>query len=330
MDVNQALEIIQVLHQEGAMSVGNYEEQKKEIEGLITTSKSRETTPTSSPSSSPQSSPRSGRHRKAFSCNEDKFVKQLWQIKDVPRIEEDVLAYMKLLQKQKKLVPVMTGIIQEEIEGNKVGILREESIGASMLKNFWFHYEGTAYLKTLVKPLIAWVENKTKHKSLEVDPSLVDEDKLQMNIKLIIKGTEDFLENLFSSVPMFPRTSRSLLRNFYEVLSELEGLKTRHLSLGYSEAALQLFGGFFLLRFICPAIVCPQKFGIVKELSPNAQRTLVFISKVVQAIGNQAEFGEKEFFMTPFNEFILRRMPKMMNFIHQLTAIVPSKIVTLL
>jgi len=329
MDANQALEIIQVLHQEGVMSVGNYEEQKKGIEGIIKI-KSRETTPTTSPSSSPQSSPRSVRHRKAFSCNEDKFVRQLWQIKDVPRIEEDILAYMKLLQKQKKLVEVMTVIIQEEIEGNKVGILREESIGASMLKNFWYHYEGTAYLKSLVKPLIEWVESKTKHKSLEVDPSLVDEDKLQINIKLIITGADDFLQNFFSSVPIFPRTSRSLLRNFYEVLSELEGLTTRHLSLGYSEAALKLFGGFFLLRFICPAIVSPQKFGIVKELTPNAQRTLVFISKVIQAIGNQAEFGDKESFMTPFNEFILRRMPKMMNFIHQLTAIVPSKIVTLL
>jgi hypothetical protein len=48
---------------------------------------------------------------------------------------------------------------------------------------------------------------------------------------------------------------------------------------------------------------------------------LVLISKVLQAIGNQAEFGEKEMYMIPFNHFVVEGFPKMMKFINQLTVI---------
>ncbi len=37
---------------------------------------------------------------------------------------------------------------------NKNGLLREESLGSSMLRNYWFNHEGKDYLKTVVAPLV--------------------------------------------------------------------------------------------------------------------------------------------------------------------------------
>lgn len=92
-----------------------------------------------------------------------------------------------------------------------------------------------------------------------------------------------------------------------------------HLGLGYSEKALTLFGGFLLLRFICPAIVSPNKYKIViDELSFNTQRALILTSKILQSIGNQMEFEEKENFLVSANDFIRDHMSKMYAFVSTL------------
>jgi hypothetical protein len=55
---------------------------------------------------------------------------------------------------------------------NRLGILREESWGAFLLKILWFRLEGRQYLRDLVHPLVAEIKKETKTKSLEVIESL--------------------------------------------------------------------------------------------------------------------------------------------------------------
>lgn len=64
-------------------------------------------------------------------------------------------------------------------------------------------------------------------------------------------------------------------------------------------------GTILFLRFINPAIVSPQKFGIVKtdELPHNVQRGLMFMSKILQNIANRIEFN-KEQHMVYFNRML--------------------------
>jgi GTPase-activator protein for Ras-like GTPase len=50
-------------------------------------------------------------------------------------------------------------------------------------------------------------------------------------------------------------------------------------------------GGFLFLRFICPAVVTPHRYGLTKSApSPKAGRTLVLISKLLQNLANGVEF----------------------------------------
>ena len=48
----------------------------------------------------------------------------------------------------------------------------------------------------------------------------------------------------------------------------------------------QCIGGFFFLRFICPAIVAPSGFGITSVNTQPCQRALILISKVIQNVSN--------------------------------------------
>jgi len=99
---------------------------------------------------------------------------------------------------------------------------------------------------------------------------------------------------------------------------EEEGQTKSHLGLGYSEVALQKFASFFVLRFVCPAIISPVKYGVVKEISPQSVSLLINVSKIIQTLSNQQEFLEGSY-MIASNQLIRDCAPKMMVFLTKIT-----------
>lgn len=84
---------------------------------------------------------------------------------------------------------------------------------------------------------------------------------------------------------------------------------------GSNDAAFKAIGGFFFLRFVCPAITAPHVYGLL-EAPPNelTQRQLVLISKVLQSLANMAVPGKKEKYMATLATFIESNIPKMGKF----------------
>lgn len=63
--------------------------------------------------------------------------------------------------------------------------------------------------------------------------------------------------------------------------------------------------GFLFLRWICPAIFSPVFFSLTEVTpSPESQRSLVLVAKVVQNIANGVEFGQKENYLIPLNPLV--------------------------
>lgn len=63
--------------------------------------------------------------------------------------------------------------------------------------------------------------------------------------------------------------------------------------------------GFLFLRFICPAILSPKLFGLLRDHPrPRAQRTFTLIAKALQKMANQSTFGKREEWMEPMNRFL--------------------------
>ncbi len=83
-----------------------------------------------------------------------------------------------------------------------------------------------------------------------------------------------------------------------------------------------LLSNLIFLRFINPAILVPHQCGIVKdEPTKGTQRQLVLITKVLQNLAANVEFGKKEAFMTKLNDFIRANFGQMNNFLSSLTVI---------
>jgi len=210
-------------------------------------------------------------------------------------------------------------IVRDEMQETKLAILREESLGSTILKTYWFSFEGKEYLKTIIRPLVKEVCKLTKKQALEVDPAKVPEATAKANLQKVIKIVSNFFNNFCQSYNLFPKDMESVLFVLYTLLTEVEGAKKSHLGLGYSETALRLFGGFLLLRFICPAIVSPVKYGLVKNVTLTSQKSLVLVSKILQSIANQVEFDlEKDTHMGPANALVQSSMPQMMSFLDKL------------
>jgi len=232
--------------------------------------------------------------------------------------EDQIQPYMAKMVEQGKFVGVVNHIITFEIQKNKFGIMREESLGANLMKYFWFSYDGKEYLKEAIYPLIKEVSSVTKSKPLDIDLKQVkDLSKVKKNLKKILKILRTWLDFFLSTYNLFPRDFEAILVHFYGLLTALEGSKKSHLGLGFSEDALRLFSGFFLLRFICPAIVLPQKFGVSQDLSTSTQRTLIIISKILQTAGNQVELTTEEH-MKEANEFVEATIPDLLAFVSNL------------
>ncbi|EDQ91742.1 uncharacterized protein MONBRDRAFT_17576 [Monosiga brevicollis MX1] len=78
---------------------------------------------------------------------------------------------------------------------------------------------------------------------------------------------------------------------------------------------------FLFLRLFCPAIINPKLFNMMSEHPTDTlARNLTLVAKVIQNLANMAEFGQKEAFMQPMNEFIMLNRGKMQTFLNSVSS----------
>ncbi|KAI8808270.1 hypothetical protein BJ742DRAFT_286355 [Cladochytrium replicatum] len=79
-------------------------------------------------------------------------------------------------------------------------------------------------------------------------------------------------------------------------------------STGTLTTAERVVGSFLFLRFLVPAITSPDAYGLLeKKISSKARRGLILCGKVVTALCNDVEFGNKEAYLTSLNPFLKER-----------------------
>jgi len=128
--------------------------------------------------------------------------------------------------------------------------------------------------------------------------------------------TDSFISALIDSMARTPYGIRWICKQI------------RHLMMTYFPSATEaqicsMVGGFFLLRFVNPAIVTPQAFMLVDtKLSTPARRNLTLLAKIMQNMANNVKFGGvKEGYMEPLNVVLDRNRDRMNNFLLDLTEV---------
>ncbi|KAI0468110.1 Rho GTPase activation protein [Xylaria cf. heliscus] len=152
----------------------------------------------------------------------------------------------------------------------------------------------------------------------EVDPSRIERiEDLQQHWRLLIQLTTELWEIIAASASKLPPELRAILKYVRAVAEDRYGDFLR--TVNYTSVS-----GFLFLRFICPAILNPKLFGILRDNPrPRAQRTLTLIAKGLQALANLSSFGKKESWMEYMNRFLGHHRQSFKNFIDQLCS-VPS------
>ncbi|KAI0873230.1 hypothetical protein GGS24DRAFT_464613 [Hypoxylon argillaceum] len=155
----------------------------------------------------------------------------------------------------------------------------------------------------------------------EVDPSRIERvEDLNQHWRLLIQLTTELWEMIRTSTNKLPLELRSILKYVRAVTDDRYGDFLR--TVNYTSVS-----GFLFLRFICPAILNPKLFGLLRDNPrPRAQRTLTLIAKGLQALANLTSFGKKESWMEHMNKFLGHQRQSFKNFIDQLCSVPSDRI----
>mmetsp|Transcript_408 Transcript_408/g.468 ORF Transcript_408/g.468 Transcript_408/m.468 type:complete len:702 (+) Transcript_408:44-2149(+) len=204
----------------------------------------------------------------------------------------------------------LKSVIYEEVSNQKSAatLFRNNSM-ATFSINAFTKLVGRPYLAKVLGPLVKDVIKQVQQKSFEVDPNKA-------------KPGENVAENMTNLQALLTKFMKSILASHTKVPRPL--LKICQLMMDstkekFPSAKYLAIGGFFFLRYVCPAIVTPDGHKVINtKLSMEVRRVLVLASKVLQKIVNARDFADSENFMMPFNTFVKDYQQPLKDFLDRL------------
>ncbi|KAL6052912.1 TAO kinase 1a [Balamuthia mandrillaris] len=164
-----------------------------------------------------------------------------------------------------------------------------------------------AYMKMALQPYLRAVLMPVTQllfkldKPLVLDPSITkSKEETKKCISKVKEICRVLIERLFASMPALPLTFRRICQRMHEIVINCWPTK-RHI----------VVQSFLFTKFLCPALVSPQHFGLVDAKVPDKSvfRSSVLVSKTMQAIATGVYFGERERHMAALNKFVKECYP---------------------
>jgi len=121
---------------------------------------------------------------------------------------------------------------------------------------------------------------------------------------------------LRKSVDIVPYGIRWICRQIKRLVLERWPSSTR-------QQVCSVVGGFFILRFVNPAIATPNAYMLVEaKLSNAARRNVTLLAKVMQTLANNTPFGGlKEMYMAPLNSLLEKYYAELNDILDRLTEV---------
>lgn len=150
----------------------------------------------------------------------------------------------------------------------------------------------------------------------EVDPSKLQHgEDINQHWTQLTQLTNELWGCIALSATRLPTELRQILKYIRAVAEDRYGDFLRTVT--YTSVS-----GFLFLRFLCPAILNPKLFGLLRDHPrPRAQRALTLIAKGLQALGNLSTIGKKETWMEPMNRFLTAQRQAFKDFLDAVCAV---------
>eukprot|EP01133_Synstelium_polycarpum_P007214 gene7214-8378_t len=204
---------------------------------------------------------------------------------------------------------LLTWAIDKEIEctSNSATLFRGLSTATRFLSAFYKRL-GDSYLKYLLQPFV--LDLCSRNFSFEIDPDKAGKDMdVKLNLERLITITQQLLDKILDSASVCPAVIRTILHHTQDKVAKK-----------FPEMKTTVIGGFIFLRYICPSIVAPEVFGLIKDNpTTESRRGLVLVSKLLQNLANEMPFGGlKEEYMSYLNRFISNNSQRIHVFFNEL------------
>mmetsp|Transcript_6968 Transcript_6968/g.17607 ORF Transcript_6968/g.17607 Transcript_6968/m.17607 type:complete len:987 (-) Transcript_6968:37-2997(-) len=136
---------------------------------------------------------------------------------------------------------------------------------------------------------------------------------IKRNQKNVLAHSQFFFDRITASYKKVPGSLRKVSELLVKAISQK-----------FPDSKYIVIGGFYFLRYLCPAIISPEGHGYKSSipLDSDCRRGLVLVSKVIQQISNGVEFGAKEEFMKPFNNYVRDSIGRVRNYFDQISDVV--------
>lgn len=219
-----------------------------------------------------------------------------------------------VFENAKKTLDMLKFYIEQEVINteNPATLFRANSIVSKMFK-FYSRLIGLPYLYNTIGKTITQLN--FENLGIEVDPEkMVEGEDLNEMRWTLMAQSQKILKHILKSGKDCPPQFRHLCWQLKESVSEK-----------YPESIDKTIGGFIFLRFFCPAITSPEIYGIIDEPpSSGSRRLLILITKSLQNLANDVEFGSKEPYMSNMNDFINENRGRLHEF-YETVVLKPSE-----
>ncbi len=216
-------------------------------------------------------------------------------------------ALVTLLHQGKMVLPFIRAIVQQEVSTTTSSsvLFRSNSMAIRVLSAYG-RVVGGPYLEQVLGDLLKQVcQDDT---SYEPDPQVAPETAAT-NAEHIAKLSARFLARILESSDAVPPAFRIVCSD----LRTIVGAK-------FADFWPRAVGGFFFLRYLCPAIASPTTAGLVNVIpSKNARRTLILVTKVLQNVANQTAFNEP--WMVKAEECVKEHIPRVEKFLEGISVV---------
>lgn len=160
-------------------------------------------------------------------------------------------------------------LLQDEIGdvARSSDIFRRNSTLTRLMSLFAKEY-GLPYLTVVLKPFI---------EELVEDEFIVEVEKSsdEENVNSFLRALTKLVHSICNSLVWVPDSFKFIITEIYKCIK-----------VKFEDAALVAVGSFIFLRFFCPALISPESFFDMHQISPKVKRSLMQLVKVLQYIAN--------------------------------------------
>ena len=213
-----------------------------------------------------------------------------------------------------KVMVLINHFVTQEIENtiHSNTLLRTNSITTKIISSY-SKVAGVTFIRKLLSPLLQ--ELVDENVAIEIDPKKLKDGKdVNEEIQKLLAVSQKFLDRITSTLDIVPYSFRQICNCLSVMICDKFTQETSFFGIG----------GFIFLRFICPSIVAPEAFGLLKKAPPSpVRRTLILISKIIQNLANGVKQSKEDYMNECTAIFISLNEQKIFDYYENLAKVPP-------